>query len=171
MNGLRATLFWCIVLSGCTSYGPTSKPSTVLIDLPMTDGTDDQAIHDTASELRMIAAQPNLFANYKTLLNKSFDRPSDPNVSLVLFLNALVAYDKANVARDAELAQFAQATRARWAKTYGIQGIPPTLTPIELKLLDTVPQRDRAKVLGTFHEFGIKTSQRVVPSSAPTIIQ
>jgi hypothetical protein len=118
--------------------------------------TDEKSALDVSAKLQKIAldAGVKLQDEFKTVLEENFDKMSDSNVALYLFLNAIDCYLKSGKVGQDVAKMMAGTVHTRWGSSKGFAGITPSLTPAERALIAPSPFANQ--ILGAFTSLGIE---------------
>jgi|SRR5579863_913975 len=128
--------------------------TTSCITPPMTTNEiDKKKIVDITAKLDKLQSSGEIKTDFETTLKQNFDKLSDSNAALLLFLNAIDCYLQRgkigqDIARD-----MVSVVRARWGAANGLAGTMPTLTPIEQGIIGRSP--NSAAIYGRLSEFGV----------------
>ncbi|MEM7309572.1 MAG: hypothetical protein AAF682_23050 [Planctomycetota bacterium] len=117
---------------GCASVSEVG----CVIPPPIVAESDRETAFEIAAALEALPRGGELAASFQDAILIHFDRLSDPNACLFLFLKAIECYlDAGDVGRDIAL-ELAGHVRVAWATRCGFRGAPLQLTDEERTYLD-----------------------------------
>ena len=145
-------------LMGCKNdnQSAAAKPTCIAVP-PTTRETDKGAAATLALKLEQLKMSADLKAEFKNTLKEEFQKLSDSNMSLYLFLSAIECYTKAQTPISDEMArELMQLVKARYTAGNQLAGTPPDrLTPVERNLINKNPEV-APQIFELFSKFGVQ---------------
>src|SRR5438552_2149118 len=122
------------VLLICCASGPPVLPCITAPPGHMLSQNDNTIAASLTTDLQKLGvkAGADLKAEFQSKVDADFDKLSDANVSLFLFLQAIDCYMKNGKIGESIAKDMVAIVRARWGARQGLAGAPqPQLTPVE----------------------------------------
>lgn len=142
-------VYFLISTTGCVT------PKATCITPPLTHSESDRkAAIEISGKLEKIPISGTLKLDFEKTLKSDFDKLSDTNAALLLFLNAIDCYLQRGKVGHEIAKEMAAIVRSKYAAAAGLQGTDAVLTPIERSLIQKSTEAD--KILGRLRQFGIQ---------------
>lgn len=139
-------VFLLLASTGCRTCSITPPPTST--------SADRTNAVEISSQLSKIVNAANITASFDSSVQNNFDKLSDSNAALLLFLNAIDCYlSHGKIGQDVAN-QMAQVVKQRWGAANGLAGGMPTLSPIEKHIIAESP--DSEAITARLNEFGIQ---------------
>jgi hypothetical protein len=153
-RGFLLTVAGCVLLSGCRLHSDSPTYTSCIKPPPVKSDVDRSAEADIAAKLEKLQASGELKGDFNKVVNTDYDKLSDNNAALLLFLEAIDCLMDRGQIGEAVARQMADIVRARWGAREGLAGIAPTLTPVEKNFINASPEKDL--IYARLREFGIQ---------------
>jgi len=147
-----ALLLGSFIFMGLTCRQPYDRSC---INPPKTNvESDKKLITDITAKLEQLQASGELKVDFENTVKQNFDKLSDSNAALLLFLNAIDCYLQRGKVGQEAAREMVAIVRARWGAKNGLSGTLPNLTPVEKQIIGNSP--NAPAILSRLEEFGIK---------------
>jgi hypothetical protein len=117
------------------------KPKTIgsCIRPPeLSDSKENKIAGEISARLAKLPVNAQIKGEYETVVKEDFQKLSDSNAALLLFLRAIECFSKEGV-DPLIIRQMVEIVRARWGAAQGISGQEKKLTALERKLIAESP--------------------------------